>query len=892
MKKFVTLFLGLMMASAMYLMAQEKEEISITVGTGTDISYSVPFGLSSSYSLSQVLYYPEELNYMTGNITGIMLETTPFETSLENVPVKVWIGETDWDNLFFQWVEPSELTLVFDATLDFAASGTGENVMIDFDVPYNYQGGNLALYYYKGHGQLHESAYFYGVYEMGVIKVNYMASDSPLDPMNPDGGSPGMTRPNTTFYMNVNTGDSYVVTFNIVDKEGSSVDDAIITFDGNELAAGEYIINDVAIGGYNYSVKKDGYVTASGTAAVINQNVEISVVLQEALNISGYIYEDFNHVANDLRPSGWGGDFYVMEDGGLDNSKRFTRDFWFLDGPRTLKTNNVIMGSDPVFQFYYRIMEKNTYPNNTVSGDAFEMSISISKDFGYTWDVIYNVAQGEHTPSREYQLMDLDVSAYANETCIIEILVNRFFNVNEDFYFDIDNFTLGTQLNNDLAVAGKIEGSYAPAINKENVYTITVKNLGVATQNNYTVRLMKEDGVELASVAGQAIASKESQRYELTWTPTEIEKTSFYGEIVFAGDEQNVNNKTNDFIVTVQPEGITAVSILEGEGEDGAVIPYTFSFQYSLSQTLYYAEEMNIPKGSYITGILYKSRFTTPAKGINVTVWVGETDSTNLYNNWIQPSTLQKIFEGGIDISDIDGDNVYLEFDPPYQYNGRNILIYSYKDHPETIYENQFYGKNKLGFVHSIYDFDDNPFNVNNPSGGSPYLTKPSTTILYRGGDNGNYSVTFEITDQEGSTINDAVVTFDGTALPAGQYQISDVASGNYPYNVSKAGYDAVSGSVTVINADVKEEVVLGPVGIESAAISPLSIYPNPTIGRIRVASPQTSINNIKVFDMAGRFVFEMENINATETNIDLTNLADGLYFIKIDSQLIKIVKQ
>lgn len=73
---------------------------------------------------------------------------------------------------------------------------------------------------------------------------------------------------------------------------------------------------------------------------------------------------------------------------------------------------------------------------------------------------------------------------------------------------------------------------------------------------------------------------------------------------------------------------------------------------------------------------------------------------------------------------------------------------------------------------------------------------------------------------------------------------------------------------------------------------SKFNIYPNPTTGQVRIESAQKSINNIKVFDVLGSVVLEIENINATEINIDLSNFANGLYFIKANNQTIKVIKQ
>ncbi len=64
------------------------------------------------------------------------------------------------------------------------------------------------------------------------------------------------------------------------------------------------------------------------------------------------------------------------------------------------------------------------------------------------------------------------------------------------------------------------------------------------------------------------------------------------------------------------------------------------------------------------------------------------------------------------------------------------------------------------------------------------------------------YTVTFEVTDEDGNDIEDATVTFDGEPFAEGHYVIEDVAEGTYGYMVEKDGYFMADGTVDV-DADV-----------------------------------------------------------------------------------------
>ncbi|MGM0573451.1 MAG: choice-of-anchor J domain-containing protein, partial [Bacteroidota bacterium] len=78
------------------------------------------------------------------------------------------------------------------------------------------------------------------------------------------------------------------------------------------------------------------------------------------------------------------------------------------------------------------------------------------------------------------------------------------------------------------------------------------------------------------------------------------------------------------------------------------------------------------------------------------------------------------------------------------------------------------------------------------------------------------YEVTFDVIDEAGDPIPDAIVTLDGVTYDAGQYVIEEVEEGTYAYMVEKEGYHTAEGDVTVeedttvevtLTEDVPEEV-------------------------------------------------------------------------------------
>ena len=68
-----------------------------------------------------------------------------------------------------------------------------------------------------------------------------------------------------------------------------------------------------------------------------------------------------------------------------------------------------------------------------------------------------------------------------------------------------------------------------------------------------------------------------------------------------------------------------------------------------------------------------------------------------------------------------------------------------------------------------------------------------------------------------------------------------------------------------------------------------LDIYPNPTIGKLFISSQASKVVKAKLFDITGRIV---QNIKATTSMLDITNLPKGIYMLKLSFKDTSIVKK
>ena len=68
-----------------------------------------------------------------------------------------------------------------------------------------------------------------------------------------------------------------------------------------------------------------------------------------------------------------------------------------------------------------------------------------------------------------------------------------------------------------------------------------------------------------------------------------------------------------------------------------------------------------------------------------------------------------------------------------------------------------------------------------------------------------------------------------------------------------------------------------------------LDIYPNPTIGKLFISSQASKVVKAQLFDITGRIV---QNIKATTSMLDITNLPKGIYMLKLSFKDTSIVKK
>jgi uncharacterized membrane protein len=159
-------------------------------------------------------------------------------------------------------------------------------------------------------------------------------------------------------------------------------------------------------------------------------------------------------------------------------------------------------------------------------------------------------------------------------------------------------------------------------------------------------------------------------------------------------------------------------------------------------------------------------------------------------------------------------------------------------------------------------------------------VEQPSFTIAASAGEGGTISPQGNVTVNQGGK-----QTF--TFTPDKDYEIAGVVvdgtntatAKNYTFNNVKENH------TIAVTFQKKLE-------IKTVVATPrLSVYPNPTKGEIHIKN-RSKIENIQVFDVIGKLRREINNINDTETIVDLSSFPKGIYILKMDGETIKVIKQ
>ena len=273
------------------------------IGQADDVNLNIPFNTQGdTYSMgeddiSQVLYYEEELGG-SGYLYGITLYYHELFGVGQNLPLDVWIKQTDLENLEGGWIPTEEMQLVFNDSIDVFP---GHNsVYIPFTEPILITGNNnVAIQFYQYNPSWPStSCRFYATQNPdGPVRAISLNDVYDLDPNDvPDYFGSHTDHPFTTFvFQNINeNGNISGIITNEADQgiENASIRAVEANIEAISDNTGHYTITDLPYTNYNLQVTALGYYDQSQTVNLDAPEISADFIMiaLPIISINGQVF--------------------------------------------------------------------------------------------------------------------------------------------------------------------------------------------------------------------------------------------------------------------------------------------------------------------------------------------------------------------------------------------------------------------------------------------------------------------------------------------------------------------------------------------------------------------------------------------------------------------------
>ena len=144
------------------------------------------------------------------------------------------------------------------------------------------------------------------------------------------------------------------------------------------------------------------------------------------------------------------------------------------------------------------------------------------------------------------------------------------------------------------------------------------------------------------------------------------------------------------------------------------------------------------------------------------------------------------------------------------------------------------------------------------------------------------YKIFFDVKDQEGNSLDSAIVILEGTTNPFNKHSFYQIDPGFYSYNVTMEGFDNVSGEIEVTDQDVVVAITMSSptTSVNTHNSITVSLFPNPANSVFYLSSDE-NIEYITISDLAGRLVHRQVVMNSS-IQVNMQELPSGFYLVNI----------
>ncbi|MFR9164979.1 MAG: choice-of-anchor D domain-containing protein [Dysgonomonas sp.] len=461
--------------------------------------------------------------------------------------------------------------------------------------------------------------------------------------------------------------------------------------------------------------------------------------------------------------------------------------------------------------------------------------------------------------------------------------------------------------------AKKLAGPVKGKANKEMVYTLSLVNYGNNEETDYTVSLTDGTNI-LTTIKGVVIAPQAQTDIQIPWTPNFEGTYSVYAVVDLSNDENLSNNTSNSIVnIKIDAENLKEIHVGEAKANESGFwnqnsnVPLYDNWRYSVSETLYYPDELSgIAAGDDITSIGYPYFNTQATKSTKIRIWIANTTVSELKTELIDPASLSLVYENSsVEFLKQGNANapasIWFDLQTPVSYAGGNLIVViesdriGVSDYPRY----SFYADNSTKVDRVKFYRHDSNKGLDANGNITSYFSGSGIQSL----SNGQFPVTMFKAKYQGVKVSgtisekavDNILSGATVKLTAGNllYETTSEADGSfvvdvytfnteYTLTVEKTGYISYTQKINVAEADV----VVGnvelerenPLSADQERVDEINVYPNPVSSVLHISGDYEG--QVTLTDLMGKQVFTGYNVK----EISVDKLSSGVYILKIDS--------
>jgi hypothetical protein len=403
------------------------------------------------------------------------------------------------------------------------------------------------------------------------------------------------------------------------------------------------------------------------------------ITIEKQVYPFGAFFEDFE--AEQFPPENWShGGFWGRNSGGAASGQFYAQCFVGYEQSDTLITPRLLVENGGILTFAAKTSmwwpgNLDIYWINETTGvRSFVQNIALGS-FGYgNFEVDLSAYAGIGRVG--FFVSVTDPYAFAGNVLLDKVLGIGVTVHSDNFDLKAKNFQFNTMYN----------------VGENTSFGITVRNDGLqgVAAGAYSVKLMRggDVPVELQSIPGLALESREEYTYNFGVIFNEIAQFPVYVQVEYTEDEYPVNNRSQIAYINGLAGASEVVAV--GDGPQFINWPIEFTLKKSLSETIYQSSEIN--QTGVIFGIGYPYNFKTDELNAPVRIWVGEVDASDL-PEWVPATDMTLVFDGLLDVHK-DRNFIYIPFQTAFNYSdgSKNLIMLTEKIGDHTNFDQIFYG--------------------------------------------------------------------------------------------------------------------------------------------------------------------------------------------------------